>query len=164
MNTQFTRTPGNYFVAPSAVIVGDVQIAELCSFWFGAVVRGDVAPVRIGRAVNVQDNCVIHCDSGIENVIEDRVTIGHGAIVHGMLVGEGSLIGMGAKVLGKTKIGKECLIAAGAVVSPGMEVPDKMVVMGVPAKVVRPVREAEFAYMQWLSDHYVRLAETYITR
>jgi carbonic anhydrase/acetyltransferase-like protein (isoleucine patch superfamily) len=163
MNSHFTRTPGNYFLAPTAMVVGDVQVAELCSFWFGAVVRGDVAPIRIGRGVNVQDNSVIHCDSGVENVIEDHVTIGHGAIVHGMRVGEGSLIGMGAKVLGKTRIGKKCLIAAGAVMSPGMEVPDGMVVMGIPAKIVRPVRESELAYMSWLTDHYIKLAEGYVS-
>jgi carbonic anhydrase/acetyltransferase-like protein (isoleucine patch superfamily) len=164
MNTHFTRTPGNYYVAPNAVVVGDVEVAEHCSFWFGAVVRGDVAPIRLGRGVNVQDNSVIHCDSGIENVIEDHVTIGHGAIVHGTFVGEGSLIGMGAKVLGKTRIGKRCLIAAGAVMSPGMEVPDEMVVMGVPAKVVRPVRQSELAYMKWLTDHYIKLAQGYVIK
>jgi carbonic anhydrase/acetyltransferase-like protein (isoleucine patch superfamily) len=164
MNTHFTRTPGNYYMAPNAVVVGDVEVAEHCSFWFGAVVRGDVAPIRLGRGVNVQDNSVIHCDSGIENVIEDHVTIGHGAIVHGTFVGEGSLIGMGAKVLGKTRIGKRCLIAAGAVMSPGMEVPDEMVVMGVPAKVVRPVRQSELAYMKWLTDHYIKLAQGYVIK
>ncbi len=162
MNTRFTRTPGNYFVAPTAIVTGDVTVGELCSFWFGAVVRGDVAPIRIGKRVNIQDNSVIHCDSNVENVIEDDVTIGHGAIVHGTHVGEGSLIGMGATVLGKTKIGKRCLIAAGAVLSPGLEVPDEMVVMGVPAKIVRPVRDAEFAYMKWLTKHYIGLAESYI--
>lgn len=162
MKTPFTRTPDNYYLAPTAIVVGDVEIGEECSFWFGAVVRGDVAKIRLGKRVNVQDNSVIHCDSGIENVIEDDVTIGHGAIVHGMHVGSGSLIGMGAKVLGKTRIGNRCLIAAGAVLSPGMEVPDEMVVMGVPAKIVRPVRTAEFEYMKWLSGHYISLAQRYI--
>jgi carbonic anhydrase/acetyltransferase-like protein (isoleucine patch superfamily) len=164
MNTQFTRTPGNSFMAPNAVVVGDVHVGELCSFWFGAVVRGDVAPIRLGRGVNIQDNSVIHCDSGIENVIEDNVTIGHGAIIHGMFVGEGSLVGMGATILGKTKVGKRCLVAAGAVLSPGMEVPDGMVAMGVPAKIIRPVRDAEFAYMRWLTEHYISLAKSYINK
>ena len=157
----FRRTAGNYFVAPTAIVVGDVTIAELASFWFGAVVRGDVAPVHIGRRVNVQDNAVIHCDTDVPNVIEDDVTIGHGAIVHGAHVGAGSLIGMGATVLGRTRIGKGCLIAAGAVVSPGLEVPDGHVVMGVPGKVVRPVKDGEVKYMQWLTEHYVELATKY---
>jgi carbonic anhydrase/acetyltransferase-like protein (isoleucine patch superfamily) len=157
----FRRTSGNSFVAPTAVLTGEVAIGELCSFWFGAVVRGDVAPIRLGRRVNVQDNAVIHCDSGVDNVIEDDVTIGHGAIVHGAYVGEGSLIGMGATVLGRSKIGKGCLIAAGAVVSPGLEVPDGHVVMGVPGKIARPIRPEEVKYMKWLTTHYVELAERY---
>lgn len=157
----FRRTSGNSFVSPTAVVTGDVVIGELCSFWFGAVVRGDVAPIRFGRRVNVQDNAVIHCDSDVENVIGDDVTIGHGAIVHGASVGEGSLIGMGATVLGRSRIGKGCLIAAGAVVSPGLVVPDGHVVMGVPGKIARPVREEEVKYMRWLTTHYVELAEKY---
>ncbi len=162
MQTQFTKLPGNYVVAPTSIIVGDVQIGELCSFWFGAIVRGDVAPIILGKRVNVQDNAVIHCDSGAPNVIEDDVTIGHGAIVHGAHIGRGTLIGMGAKVLGQTRIGAECLIAAGAVVSPGTIVPDGMVVIGVPGKIVRPVKEEELKYMQWLTGHYVDLAEKYV--
>jgi carbonic anhydrase/acetyltransferase-like protein (isoleucine patch superfamily) len=148
-----------YFVANNATIVGDVSIGALSSFWFNAVVRGDVAHVSIGQRVNVQDCAVIHCDSEIANTIEDDVVIGHGAIVHGMHVGRGSLIGMGAIVLGRTRIGHECLIAAGAVVPPGLEVPDRMAVMGVPGKIVRPVRDEELKYMRWLGGHYVALAQ-----
>jgi carbonic anhydrase/acetyltransferase-like protein (isoleucine patch superfamily) len=158
----FTLTRGGFFKAHNATITGAVTIGELSSFWFNAVVRGDVAPVTLGRRVNVQDACVIHCDSGEPNVIEDEVTIGHGAIVHGQFVGRGSLIGMGATVLGRSKIGQQCLIAAGAVVPPGLEVPDRMVVMGVPGKIVRPVRPEELKYMQWLSTHYVEVAEKYV--
>src|SRR6266567_2099123 len=105
----FTLSPTGYFRASTSIVVGEVNIGELASFWFGAVLRGDVAPVTIGKRVNVQDNAVIHCDSGVPNVIEDDVTIGHGAIVHGMFVGRGSLIGMGAILLGRTKIGRECV-------------------------------------------------------
>jgi carbonic anhydrase/acetyltransferase-like protein (isoleucine patch superfamily) len=155
------RTSGNWFLAHNATVTGEVEIGELTSVWFNAVVRGDVAKVTIGRGVNVQDAAVIHCDTGVPNVIEDDVTIGHGAIVHGMFVGKGSLIGMGATLLGRTKIGRECLIAAGAVVPPGLEVPDRMVVMGVPGKIVRPVSDKEFEYMHWLGPHYVELAERY---
>ena len=158
----FVRTPGNYYKARNATITGQVTIGELSSFWFNAVVRGDVAPVTIGRRVNVQDNCVIHCDSGVANVIEDDVTIGHGAIVHGMFVGAGSLIGMGATLLGRTRIGRGCLVAAGAVVPPGLEVPDGMAVMGVPGKIVRPVRDEEIAYMRSLTEHYVQLAQKHV--
>jgi carbonic anhydrase/acetyltransferase-like protein (isoleucine patch superfamily) len=158
----FTLSPGGYFVADNATVIGEVSVGELSSFWFNAVVRGDVAPVTIGRRVNVQDGVVVHCDTDVPNVIEDDVTIGHGAIVHGMFVGRGSLIGMGSTLLSRTKIGRECLIAAGAVVPPGLEVPDRMLVMGVPGKVVRPVGEKDLEYMRWLTGHYVELAQEYI--
>jgi carbonic anhydrase/acetyltransferase-like protein (isoleucine patch superfamily) len=162
MPTHFRKTSRNIYLAPTAIVVGDVRIGELASFWFGAVVRGDVAPVHIGRRVNVQDNAVIHCDSGVDNVIEDDVVIGHSAVVHGEYIGQGSLIGMGATVLGKSRIGKGCLIAAKALVSPGMVVPDGHVVMGVPGKVVRPIKPEEQKYIAWLTEHYVSLAEKYV--
>jgi carbonic anhydrase/acetyltransferase-like protein (isoleucine patch superfamily) len=157
----FTRTLAGVFIAHNATVVGDVTVGAGASFWFNAVVRGDVAPVAIGRNVNVQDGAVVHCDTGVANVIEDDVTIGHGAIVHGAFVGRGSLIGMGAKVLGRTRIGVECLVAAGAVVPPGLEVPDRMAVIGVPGKIIRPVKDEELKYMRWLAPHYVELAEKY---
>src|SRR5215207_4644563 len=113
----FTRTPQGYFVAHNATLTGDLSIAANASFWFNVVVRGDVAPITIGRRVNVQDGSIIHCDTGIPNVIEDDVSIGHRAIVHGRFVGRGTLIGMGAIVLSESSIGEERLIAAGAVVS-----------------------------------------------
>ena len=157
----FTKTAGGYFVAHNATVVGDVTVGESSSFWFHTVVRGDVAPVTIGRRVNVQDGSVVHCDSGVPNVIEDDVTIGHRAIVHGAFVGRGTLVGMGAVLLGRTRIGAECLIAAGAVVPPGLVVPDRMLVVGVPGRVVRPVRDEDLKYMRWLTGHYVELAQRY---
>src|SRR5688572_31225126 len=157
-----TRTRHNYFLAHNATLTGNVTVMRDASFWFNAVVRGDVAPITIGKRVNVQDGACIHCDTDVPNVISDDVTIGHGAIVHGMFVGQGTLIGMGAKVLGRTQIGRECLIAAGAVVPPALEVPDRMVVMGVPGKIVRPVKEEELKYMRWLTGHYVEVAERYV--
>src|ERR1041385_7311939 len=99
-----SKTRENYFLAHNATVVGDVTIGELTSFWFNAVVRGDVAAITIGRRVNVQDQAVIHCDTGVANVIEDDVTIGHGAIVHGEFVGRGPLIGMHATLLGRTPL------------------------------------------------------------
>jgi carbonic anhydrase/acetyltransferase-like protein (isoleucine patch superfamily) len=158
----FRKTRSNHYRAWNSTVTGDVTIGELSSIWFGAVVRGDVAAVTIGRRVNVQDNAVIHCDNGFPNAIEDDVVIGHGAIVHGERVGRGTLIGMGSTVLGHTKIGAACLIAAGAVVPPGLEVPDRMVVMGVPGKIVRPVREDDLKYMRMLAEHYARLAQRYV--
>jgi len=157
-----TRTPGGYFVARNATLTGDLIIGPQASFWFNAVVRGDVAPITIGPRTNVQDNAVIHCDTDFPNVIEEDVVIGHGAIVHGIFVGAGSLIGMGATLLGRTRIGRQCLIGAGAVVPPGMEIPDRSLVMGVPAKIIRPVGDADLQQMTWLAAHYVELAEKYV--
>jgi carbonic anhydrase/acetyltransferase-like protein (isoleucine patch superfamily) len=157
----FTRRPDGSLRARNATVVGEVTVAENASIWFNAVIRGDVAAVTIGRRTNVQDNAVIHCDSGVPNHIGDDVTIGHGAIVHGVRVGDGTLIGMGATVLGRSTIGRGCLVAAGAVVPPGLDVPDGMVVMGVPGRIVRPIRPEEVEYARWLSGHYVRLAERY---
>ena len=158
----FTQTPGNYFKARNATLTGDLIIGELCSFWFNAVVRGDVAPITIGRRTNVQDGAVIHCDTGVPNVIGEDVVIGHGAIVHGALVGDRCLIGMGSTLLSETRLGNDCFVAAGAVVPPGLHVPDGMMVMGVPGKIVRPVKEKEFEYMRWLAAHYIELAQKYV--
>jgi len=158
----FRKTTSGFFVSHTAVLTGDLTIGAGASFWFGAVVRGDVAPITLGKRVNVQDNAVIHCDTGVANTIEDDVTVGHGAIVHGEYVGRGSLIGMKAVCLSGTRVGRECLIAAGAVVPPGLVVPDRMVVMGVPGKIVRPVKEDELKYMHWLTTHYVELAEKHV--
>ena len=158
----FTRTPAGYFVAHNATIVADVTIGEKSSFWFHTVVRGDVAPVTIGRRVNVQDGAIVHCDTDMPNVIEDDVSIGHRAIVHGQFVGRGTLIGMGAIVLSRTRIGSECLIGAGAVLPPDMQVPDRSVVMGVPGKIVRAVSEEEIRYMRWVGERYIELAEKYV--
>ena len=147
-----------HWQATDAVICGDVTIGDKCSFWFQTVVRGDVAPIRIGNRVNIQEQCVLHCDSGMPLVIEDDVTIGHGAIVHGSRVGRGSLIGMNSVVLGECDVGVECVVAAGAVLSPGTVVPDGHVAMGVPAKVVRKVKDSELAFMRANCAHYVELA------
>jgi carbonic anhydrase/acetyltransferase-like protein (isoleucine patch superfamily) len=161
MNLMF-QTAGKWFATRTSIATGEVVLGELASLWFGTVVRGDVAPITIGRRTNVQDNAVVHCDSGVPNVIGDDVTIGHSAIVHGKSVGNGSLIGMHATVLSRVVIGRQCLIAAGAVVPPDLVVPDRMVVMGVPGKIVRPVKAEELDYMKWLTEHYVEVARRYV--
>jgi carbonic anhydrase/acetyltransferase-like protein (isoleucine patch superfamily) len=158
----FKKHRDGSFRAHNSTVVGEVAAGENSSFWFNAVVRGDVAAVHIGKRSNVQDNAVVHCDTGVPNIIGDDVVIGHGAIVHGKQVGDGSLIGMGATVLSRSVIGSGCLIAAGAVVPPDLVVPDGMVVMGVPGKIIRPVKPEELEYMRWLRGHYVELAEKYV--
>lgn len=153
----------DYTVADTARITGDVRIGKGASLWYGVAIRGDVAPIIIGQQTNVQDNAVVHCDTNEANVIGDRVTIGHGAIVHGRAVGDDSLIGMGAVLLGGSIIGKGCLVAAGSVVPPNMQVPDGKVVMGLPGKIVRDVTEEDRAAMTANWQHYVQAAERYIT-
>ncbi|MGC8552229.1 MAG: gamma carbonic anhydrase family protein [Phycisphaerae bacterium] len=158
ISNSYMERVGKHWQATSALIVGDVTIGEDCSIWFNTSLRGDVAAITIGDRVNVQEGAVLHCDSGKPLEIGDRVTIGHGAVVHCAKVGAGSLIGIKSVVLGGAVVGKNCIVAAGAVVSPNAVVPDGHVVMGVPAKVVRPVREAELDDMQKNNDHYVELA------
>ena len=150
------------YLADTARVTGEVVLGEGVSVWPSAVIRGDVAAITIGQGTNIQDNATVHCDSGHPNVIGQQVTIGHNAVVHGRAIGDGSLIGMHATVLGGTVIGKRCLIAAGALVPPGLTVPDDHVVMGVPAKVVRETNEKEKAYLGWLAKHYVQLAKRYV--
>ena len=158
----FTRTPGNYFLAHNATLVGDVTVGELASFWFNAVVRGDVAKVEIGRRTNVQDGVVIHCDTDVPNVIGDDVTIGHRAVVHGASVGRGTLIGMGAILLSGSVVGDEALVAAGAVVREGFQVPDGTLVAGVPAKVIRALGAEERKLLRRSAEGYVRKLRLYL--
>jgi len=158
----FREFPDGSYRSHNCTVVGDVKIGRQSSVWFNTVIRGDVAPVTIGQRVNVQDQAVIHCDTDVPNVIEDDVVIGHSAIVHGIFVGRGSLIGMAATLLSRTKIGKECLIAAGAVVAPDTVIPDRHLVVGVPAKIIRPLNDDDLEYIRWLTNHYVELAQKYI--
>ncbi len=150
------------FLADTARVLGQVTLGPGTNLWPGAVVRGDVAPITIGPGTNIQDNAVVHCDSNVPNHIGSNVSIAHGAIVHGKSVGDGTLIGMGAKVLGQTVIGKNCLIAAGALVPPGLIVPDGMLVVGVPGRIVRPITDKEKDYLAWLAPHYVKLAQLHV--
>jgi len=149
---------GPAYLHPTAVVLGDVELGEDVSVWPHAAIRGDVAAITLGPRTNVQDGAVVHCDTDKPQRIGADVTIGHGAIVHGLRVGDGSLLGMGCRVLGGVRIGSRCLIAAGAVVPPNMAVPDEHVVVGVPGRVARPLREDERAYLDWLAPHYVELA------
>ncbi|HEX4606804.1 MAG TPA: gamma carbonic anhydrase family protein [Urbifossiella sp.] len=149
------------FLAPTAVLTADVTCGPGVNIWYGAVIRGDVAPITLGENVNVQDNAVVHCDFGVPNVIEPGVVVGHAAVLHGARVGEGCLIGIGAKLLSGSVIGPECLVAAGAVVPPGMVVPPRSVVMGLPAKVIRAATAAETANTRRINDRYRDLARRY---
>lgn len=128
------RIAPDVYLAPGCVVVGDVEIGPGSSVWFNAVIRGDVAPIRIGARSNVQDNAVLHVDAGTPCVVGDDVTIGHGAIVHATTVGNGVTIGMGAIVLSRSTVGDGAIVAAGAVVAEDAVVAPAALVMGVPAK------------------------------
>ncbi|HEY7850189.1 MAG TPA: gamma carbonic anhydrase family protein [Ktedonobacterales bacterium] len=149
------------FVAPTAVIVGDVEIGEEASIWFGVVIRGDTAAIRIGARSNVQDNTVIHTDEGMPALIGADCSVGHASIVHGATVGDGSLIGMGATLLNRAGVGAGCIVAAGALLAEGKAVSDGQLAMGAPAKPVRAVTEAERERMRDGIAHYLDYARQY---
>ncbi|GAB4110142.1 MAG: hypothetical protein Kow00105_18870 [Phycisphaeraceae bacterium] len=146
------------YMRDTARVMGRVTIAQDVSLWDGAVVRGDVAPIIIGKGTNLQEHTLVHCDHGVPNDIGEHVVIGHGAIVHGRRIGNHTLIGMGAVLLGRSEVGSHCLIAARALVTEGMIVPDNSVVMGIPGKIVRQTTEEEREMIRKLAEEYVHLA------
>ncbi|GMV98074.1 MAG: gamma carbonic anhydrase family protein [Phycisphaerae bacterium] len=152
------RRIGHIWQARSAVIVGDVTLGEDSNVWHHCLIRGDVAPIRLGRRVNVQDGSVLHCKLGVALEIADDVAIGHHAVVHCKRIGPHSLIGIRATVLDDCEIGEDCLIAAGAVLVPGTVVPAGSVVMGMPGRVIRPIRDAERAYIRRIIAGYLELS------
>ncbi len=156
---KFPSIAENVFIADGARIVGDVEIAPDCSVWYNAVIRGDVHHVRIGSRTNIQDNCILHVthESAPLN-LGNGITVGHGATLHGCTVCDYSLIGMGAIVLDLAVVESHCLVAAGAVVRPGTKIPQGSLVAGVPAKVVRGLREDEIADLHASADRYFNYA------
>ena len=148
---------GDYYIAPGARLIGNVTLAEQVGIWFNAVLRGDNEPIVIGPGTNVQDGCVLHTDPGFPLTLGADVTVGHSAILHGCTVGDGTLIGMGAVVLNGARIGTGCLIGANALVTEGKEIPDHSMVVGQPARVIRPIDAAMAAELR-------RAAAIYQTR
>ena len=151
----------DYYVAPGAVVIGNVLLAPGVNVWYNAVIRGDLASISLGPRVNVQDGCVIHTDAGLDVEIEEGVVLGHGAMVHGRHIGRDTLVGIGAVLLTGCEIGEECLIAAGAVVTEQRRIPARSVVMGVPGKVVREATAEELERTRSVNAHYLELAQRY---
>jgi carbonic anhydrase/acetyltransferase-like protein (isoleucine patch superfamily) len=139
------QVPASAFVAPNATLIGKVTLGENASVWFGAVLRGDNEPIVIGAASNVQEGAVLHNDPGFPLTVGSHVTIGHQAVVHGCTIGDGSLIGIGAVVMNGARIGRQCLVGAGAVVTEGKVFPDRSLILGAPAKVVRELSDEDIA-------------------
>jgi len=156
------RIHESVFMTDGTFVIGDVEIGEQTSIWFNAVVRGDVCPIRIGRKCSVQDNATLHVthDTGPLN-IGDCVTIGHGAVLHACTVQDYVLIGMGAVLLDDCVVEPWSLVAAGSLVKQGFRVPSGMLAAGVPAKVIRPVTDAERRNIEESPENYVRYAENY---
>ncbi|MGH9944551.1 MAG: gamma carbonic anhydrase family protein [Pyrinomonadaceae bacterium] len=149
-------------VEESAQVIGDVVIGEESSVWFNAVVRGDVHFIRIGNRTNIQDGTVVHVSNGThETILEDEVTIGHNVTLHGCHVERGCLIGMGAIVMDGVRVGAQSLVAAGALLSPGTIVPPRSLVMGVPARVKRPLTPEEVAGLDQFWKNYIEYTKQY---
>ena len=169
-----SRAPGDWsarlsldptaFIAPGAVVVGDVTLGAEASIWFNTVVRGDTAPVTVGEGSNLQDNSVVHVDEGQPAVIGARVTVGHRAVVHGCIIGNDCLVGMGSVVLSGAHIGEGSLIGAGALVLENQVIPAGSVVLGAPGKVTGTVSAAQREAIAHGHAHYVALARSYLER
>jgi carbonic anhydrase/acetyltransferase-like protein (isoleucine patch superfamily) len=156
------RIDPSAFLATGCVVVGDVELGPGSSVWFGAVIRGDIHFIRIGARTNIQDQAVVHVTGGTHpTVIGDEVTVGHGAVLHGCTIKDRCLIGIGAIVLDGAVVGEEAMVGAGALVPPGMVVPPRVLVMGAPARVKRPLGAAEVEGFRASAAHYVEYAARY---
>lgn len=151
------------WVAGSAEVMGDVVLGDEVGIWFGVVVRGDTATIRIGACTNIQDLSVLHADVGMPLTIGSGVTVGHKAMLHGCTIGDDSLIGIGAVVLNGARIGKGCLVGAGSLVTEGKEFPEGSMIMGTPAKVVRQLTPEEMQGLRDSARHYVANARRFRT-
>jgi carbonic anhydrase/acetyltransferase-like protein (isoleucine patch superfamily) len=152
-----------HFIAPDAVVIGSVILESEVSLWFKVVIRGDNDLITIGARSNIQDGAILHTDAGVPLVLGPSVSVGHLAMLHGCIVGEGSLIGIKAVVLNGAVIGRDCLVGANALVTEGKVIPDRSLVLGSPGKVVRELTDEEVARQRWIADHYVENAQRYLT-
>jgi carbonic anhydrase/acetyltransferase-like protein (isoleucine patch superfamily) len=146
---------GDYWIAPTAAVIGRVVLKRDASIWYGAVLRGDNDPLIVGQGSNIQDNSVLHSDLGAPVTIGDQVTVGHKVILHSCTVGSGSLIGMGSTLLSRCVIGANCLVGANSLVTEGKVFPDNSLIVGSPARVVRTLTAEEMARLRDSADHYV---------
>lgn len=150
------------FLAADVVVTGDVHLSPGVNLWYGTVIRGDLARITLGENVNIQDRCVVHTDFDVPLDVEPNVVVGHGAILHGVRVGAGCLIGMSATLLSRTDVGEESIIAAGTVLTEGTKVPPRSLVVGVPGQVIREVRDDERERIAEINRRYRLLAQRYV--
>lgn len=151
------------FIAPGAVVIGNVTISEGASVWYNAVVRGDVGPIVIGRRTNIQDNCTLHVDDDAPLTIGEECTIGHNAVVHGATIGDRVMVGMNAAVLSQAQVGSHTIIGACALVGERKSIPDGVLALGIPAKVVRELTEAQREELAVSASDYVERAQLHKT-
>ena len=149
------------YIAPTAVLIGDVEVEAGASVWFGAVLRGDEAQIRIGEGSNIQDNVVIHCAEGLPTLVERNATIGHSAQLEGCVVEEGALVGMGATMLQRSRLGAGSMLAAGAVLPEGAAIPAGHLAAGVPATVKKALEGSSGNWVRTAAQHYQHRAVTY---
>ncbi len=149
------------YVAPNATVIGDVILAAEVSVWFGAVLRGDVERLTVGRGSNIQDNSVLHSDPGAPLMVGELVTVGHMVTLHGCSIGDGTLIGMGAGVLNHARVGRNCLIGAHALITEGKDFPDGMLIVGAPARAIRPLTPQELERIAGNRQRYIERAKRY---
>lgn len=154
---------GDYYVAPSADVIGSVVLGHNASIWFNCVLRGDNDLITIGDNTNVQDASVLHIDEGVPLTLGDNVSIGHQVMLHGCTIGDGSLIGINAVVLNNARIGRNSLVGASSLVTEGKEFPDGSLILGSPARVARALTEAEIAGLSAIAEHYVEKSALYRT-
>ncbi len=155
------RVAAGAWIADSAQVMGQVELGEDVSIWFGSVLRGDTEMIRIGRGSNIQDGSVLHADIGRPLEIGENVTVGHKVMLHGCNIGDGSLIGIGAIVLNGAKIGRGCIVGAGALVTEGKEFPDGSMIIGSPAKAVRELNTEQRQGLVWSAQHYIENARRF---
>lgn len=146
---------GQYFIADTATVIGNVRLKSNASVWFGSVLRGDNELIEVGEGSNVQDNCTFHTDPGFPLTIGKNCTIGHNVILHGCTIEDGALIGMGAIIMNGARIGKGCIVGAGAVITEGKKFEDRALVVGAPARVIRSLTEDQVKAMTYGAPHYV---------
>jgi carbonic anhydrase/acetyltransferase-like protein (isoleucine patch superfamily) len=146
---------GDYWVAPNAVVLGNVRLGKNASIWFGAVLRGDNELIDIGEGSNIQDNSVLHTDPGCPLTLGANVTVGHQVMLHGCTIGDNSLVGIGSVILNRTRIGNNCLIGANTLIGEGKEIPDNSMVIGSPGRVIRTLDEGAAAMLRFSAEHYV---------
>ena len=161
-NDILPKVSPNAFIAPNAWLTGDVEIESEASIFFGVVMRGDINPIRVGKGTNIQDHSMLHTSNGLGPcIVEDYVTVGHRALIHGCHVKRSALIGMGAVVLDNAVVGEEAMVGAQALVPANMQVPPRTLALGVPAKVIRELTDEEVAGLRTSAEHYIEVGANY---